>query len=77
MLYIDGINLRFLVKELHEKLKGKKVSRIIQYDNLSFSLFFGKDNLARAVMYGLTHIPGVLPAIIRQTHGKVLNVSAV
>ena len=45
MLYIDGINLRFLVKELHEKLKGKKVSRIIQYDNLSFSLFFGKDNL--------------------------------
>lgn len=37
--------------------------------------FFGKDNLARAVMYGLTHIPGVLPAIIRQTHGKVLNVS--
>lgn len=36
--------------------------------------FFGKDNLARAVMYGLTHIPGVLPAIIRQTHGKVLNV---
>lgn len=38
--------------------------------------FFGKDNLARAVMYGLTHIPGVLPAIIRQTHGKVLNVTA-
>lgn len=36
--------------------------------------FFGKDNLARAVMYGLTHIPGVLPAIIRQTHGRVLNV---
>jgi len=35
--------------------------------------FFGKDNLARAVMYGLTHIPGVLPAIIKQTHGKVLN----
>jgi flavin-dependent dehydrogenase len=39
--------------------------------------FFGKDNLARAVMYGLTHVPGVLPAIIRQTHGKVLNVSTV
>ncbi len=37
--------------------------------------FFGRDNLARAVMYGLTHVPGVLPAIIRQTHGKVLNVS--
>ncbi len=39
--------------------------------------FFGKDNLVRAVMYGLTHIPGVLPAIIKQTHGKVLNVPTV
>ncbi|MBL0056291.1 MAG: NAD(P)/FAD-dependent oxidoreductase [Chitinophagaceae bacterium] len=39
--------------------------------------FFGKDNLARMVMYGLTHIPGVLPAIIRQTHGKPLNVAPV
>lgn len=36
--------------------------------------FFGKDNLARMIMYGLTHIPGVLPTIIRQTHGKPLNV---
>lgn len=36
--------------------------------------FFGKDNLARMLMYGLTHIPGVLPTIIRQTHGKPLNV---
>jgi flavin-dependent dehydrogenase len=37
--------------------------------------FFGKDNLARAIMYGLTHVPGLLPAIIKQTHGRVLNVS--
>ena len=44
--------------------------RILQF-------FFGKDNLARAVMYGLTHIPGVLPAIIKQTHGKPLNVPTV
>ena len=36
---------------------------------------FGKDNLARAIMYGLTHIPGLLPSIIKQTHGKPLNVS--
>lgn len=35
--------------------------------------FFGKDNLARVIMYGLTHVPGVLPAIIRQTHGKPLK----
>ena len=45
MLYIDGINLRYLIKELNERIVGKKVSRIIQYDNLSFSLFLGKDNL--------------------------------
>jgi menaquinone-9 beta-reductase len=37
--------------------------------------FFGKDNLARAIMYGLTHVPGMLPAIIKQTHGRLLNVS--
>jgi flavin-dependent dehydrogenase len=36
--------------------------------------FFGKDNVARAMMYGVTHIPGLLPAIIRKTHGKPLNV---
>ena len=36
--------------------------------------FFGKDNLAQIVMYGITHIPGILPAIIRQTHGKPINV---
>jgi flavin-dependent dehydrogenase len=39
--------------------------------------FFGKDNLAQIIMYGLTHIPGILPAIIRKTHGRVLNVSVV
>jgi menaquinone-9 beta-reductase len=37
--------------------------------------FFGKDNLARAIMYGITHVPGILPAIIKQTHGRPLNVS--
>jgi menaquinone-9 beta-reductase len=39
--------------------------------------FFGKDNLTRVIMYGLTKIPGILPVIIRQTHGKLLNVSRV
>ncbi len=34
--------------------------------------FFGKESLAQLMMYGATHIPGVLPAIIRQTHGKPL-----
>ena len=36
--------------------------------------FFGKDNLASIIMQGVTHIPGMLPAIIRQTHGRPLNV---
>ncbi len=35
--------------------------------------FFGKDNTARMMMYGLTHIPGVLPLIIKHTHGKPLQ----
>ncbi len=35
--------------------------------------FFGKDNTARLMMYGLTHIPGVLPFIIKHTHGKPLQ----
>ena len=39
--------------------------------------FFGKDNLNRAIMYGLTHVPGLLPLIIKKTHGKPLNVSTV
>lgn len=45
MLYIDGNNLKYLINELNEKLQNKRVSRVIQYDKLSFSLFFGKDNL--------------------------------
>lgn len=45
MLYIDGINLRYLIDELNTRLKDKRVSRIIQYDNLSLSMLFGKENL--------------------------------
>lgn len=37
--------------------------------------FFGKDGLTRAIMYGVTHIPAVLPAIIRHTHGKPLHLT--
>lgn len=54
----------------HEFKKRITTGRILQS-------FFGKDNLARAIMYGLTHVPGILPAIIKQTHGKLLNVSSV
>ncbi len=48
--------------------KRIKAGRILQS-------FFGKDNLARAMMYGVTHIPGILPAMIKQTHGKPLEVA--
>lgn len=47
--------------------KRIKTGRILQS-------MFGKDKLAGAVMYGLTHIPGILPVIIRKTHGRPLNV---
>jgi len=39
--------------------------------------FFGKDGLTRAIMYGVKHIPAVLPAIIRHTHGKPLKLTTV
>lgn len=54
----------------HEFRKRIITGRVLQS-------FFGKDNLAKAIMYGVTHIPGVLPAIIKQTHGRVLNVPEV
>lgn len=38
--------------------------------------FFGKDDLTRVIMYGITHIPGILPAIIRHTHGRPLSMAA-
>ena len=38
--------------------------------------FFGKDNFAKVMMYGAISIPGILPRIIKQTHGKPLNPAA-
>ena len=45
MLYLDGIGISFLVKEIKEKILRYKLTKIFQYDRLSFSLFFGKNNL--------------------------------
>ncbi|KXB65937.1 fibronectin-binding protein A [Leptotrichia wadei] len=45
MLYLDGIGISFLVKEIKEKILGYKLTKIFQYDRVSFSLFFGKNNL--------------------------------
>ncbi len=44
MLYLDGIGISFLVKEIKEKILRYKLTKIFQYDRVSFSLFFGKNN---------------------------------
>ncbi len=45
MLYIDGIGLSFLIREIKEKIINFKLTKIYQYDRSSFSFFFGKRNL--------------------------------
>ena len=45
MLYMDGIGISFLLKEVKEKILNYKLTKIYQYDKSSLSLFFGKNNL--------------------------------
>lgn len=45
MLYLDGIGISFLIKDIKEKILRYKLTKIFQYDRVSFSLFFGKNNL--------------------------------
>ena len=45
MLYLDGIGISFLIKEIKEKILRYKLTKIFQYDRVSFSLFYGKNNL--------------------------------
>ena len=45
MLYLDGIGISFLIKEIKEKILRYKLTKIFQYDRVSFSLFFGKNKL--------------------------------
>ena len=42
MIYIDGIGLSFLIKEVKEKIVNYRLTKIYQYDrsSLSFFLFF-------------------------------------
>ena len=42
MLYLDGIGISFLVKEIKEKILRYKITKIFQYDRNSFSLFLEK-----------------------------------
>ena len=45
MLYIDGIGISFLIKELKEKVLNYRLTKIYQYDKSSLTLYFGKQNL--------------------------------
>ena len=45
MIYIDGIGLSFLIKEVKEKIVNYRLTKIYQYDRSSLSFFFGKNNL--------------------------------
>ena len=45
MIYIDGIGLSFLIKEIKEKIVNYRLTKIYQYDRSSLSFFFGKNNL--------------------------------
>lgn len=45
MLYLDGISLSFLRKDMEEKLSKKKINRIFQNTDTSLSFHFGKQVL--------------------------------
>ena len=45
MIYLDGIGLSFLVKEVKDKILNYRLTKIYQYDRSSFSFYFGKNNL--------------------------------
>jgi flavin-dependent dehydrogenase len=73
--YFDKkIKSRQKLESMYHRQWNKEFKKRIKTGRVLQS-FFGKDNLARAIMYGLTHVPGLLPAIIKRTHGKVLSVS--
>jgi len=38
--------------------------------------FFAKENIATFMLFSVTRIPGVLPAIIRRTHGKPIRMNS-
>lgn len=44
MLYIEGFTLKFLKNELDDSLSKRKISKVVQYDKFSLSLYFGKIN---------------------------------
>ncbi|MGX6591579.1 Rqc2 family fibronectin-binding protein [Cetobacterium ceti] len=44
MLYIDGISLNKIAKELREELLNKKIGKIVQTSSLAITLSFGKTN---------------------------------
>lgn len=63
------------LEDAYNKQWSKEFSKRIRTGRILQS-FFGKDNIARVMMYGVTHIPGILPVIIKQTHGKPINLNS-
>lgn len=45
MIYLDTVGIKFLAKELNDILINSKINKIIGYDERSFSIFCGKNNL--------------------------------
>lgn len=45
MIHLDSIGFDYLINEIKEELINKKVNKIEQYTNKSFSIFFGKNKL--------------------------------
>ena len=45
MLYLDGIGISFLIKEIKEKILRYKLTKIFNMIEFHFHFFFGKNNL--------------------------------
>jgi len=70
------ISSRQELEQAYNRQWSKEFSKRIRTGRI-LQTFFGKDNLARLLMYGVTHIPGILPRIIKQTHGKPINLTVI
>lgn len=42
MIYLDSLGINFLISELKENIENAFISRIYQYDENTFSIFFKK-----------------------------------
>ena len=71
--FINKIRSRAVLESTYTNMWNREFKKRINTGRV-LQAFFGKDNLSRLLMYSLTQVPGFLPAIIRQTHGKPIQV---